>query len=320
LDGRRGYGGEVSSFLPILGVRPCNQNQSESQPTDIESKVEIDIPGALPYHARVRLLIAAARKFFQINGLFLASGLAFDTILCCIPFFFVIIAIMGYVLSSSAGAMEGVQTLLQRFVPESYDLFTENLPGIIAKRNLYSLVGLGFFAFSSSVAFGSVRSVLDTVFEVKRPINFFLGKGVDLLLMVAVSGLFLLVVGIESALAVARGMSDNVPLVGHWLAPGWNLLSHAVGFGLTWTLLYLIFRFCPSRRLGRRPLLIACLICSVLLEFSKWFFAWYVARVKLYAILTGALGGIFFFLLWAYYASMAFIISATIASVVKRSR
>jgi YihY family inner membrane protein len=268
----------------------------------------------------VRLLIAAGRKFFRINGLFLASGLAFDIILCCIPFFFVIIAIMGYVLSSSAGAMEGLQMVLQRFLPESHDLFIASLPGIIAKRKFYSLVGLGFFAFSSSVAFGSVRSVLDTVFEVKQPINFFLGKGVDLLLMLAVSGLFLMVIGIESALAVARGISNQFATVGHWLAPGWNLLSHLLGFGLTWTLLYLIFRFCPSRRLGRRPLLTACLIGTVLLEFSKWFFAWYVARVKLYAILSGALGGIFFFLLWAYYASMAFIISATIAAVVKRSR
>jgi YihY family inner membrane protein len=266
----------------------------------------------------VRLLIAAARKFFQMNGLFLASGLAFDIILCCIPFFFVIIAIMGYVLSSSASAMDGVQTVLQRFLPESHDLFTESLPGIIAKRKLYSLVGLGFFAFSSSVAFGSVRSVLDTVFEVKRPINFFLGKGVDLLLMLAVSGFFLMVVGIESALAVARGISKNFALVGHWLAPGWNLLSHVLGFGLTWMLLYLIFRYCPSQRLGRRPLIIACLIGTVLLEISKWFFAWYVARVKLYAILSGALGGMFFFLLWAYYASMVFIISATIAAVARR--
>jgi uncharacterized BrkB/YihY/UPF0761 family membrane protein len=67
-------------------------------------------------------------------------------------------------------------------------------------------------------------------------------------------------------------------------------------------------------------LLIACLIGTVLLEFSKWFFAWYVARVKFYAVLSGALGGIFFFLLWAYYASMAFIISATIAAVAKRGK
>jgi YihY family inner membrane protein len=267
----------------------------------------------------VRFIVTAVKKFLQVNGLLLASGLAFDIILCCIPFFFVLIALMGYVLSSSTGAVEGVQAVLQRFLPQSHDLFAESLPGIIAKRKFYSLMGLGFFAFSSSVAFGSVRSVLDTIFEVKRPINFFLGKGVDLLLMLAVSGLFLVVVGIESALAVARGISDEFAVVGHWLAPGWNLLSHLLGFGLTWSLFYLIFRYCPSRRLGRRPLLVACLIGTVLLEFSKWFFAWYVARVKLYAILSGALGGIFFFLLWAYYASMAFIISATIAAVARKS-
>ena len=266
----------------------------------------------------MRLVIAAVKKFLQVNGLFLASGLAFDIILCCIPFFFVIIAVMGYILSSSTSAVEGVQAVLQRFLPQSHELFAQSLPGIVAKRKLYSLVGLGFFAFSSSVAFGSVRAVLDTIFGVKRPMNFFIGKGVDLLLMLAVSGLFLLVVGLESTLAVLRGMSREFPVVGQWLAPGWELLSHLIGFGLTWTLLYLIFRFCPSQRLARRPILVGCLIGTVLLEFSKWFFVWYVARIKLYAILSGALGGIFFFLLWAYYASMAFIISAVIAAAVKR--
>ena len=266
----------------------------------------------------MRTLILVVKKFFQVNGLFLASGLAFDIILCCIPFFFVIIAVMGYVLSSSVNAVEGVQSVLKQFLPESHQLFIESLPGIVAKRKFYSLVGLGFFAFSSSVAFGSVRAVLDTIFDVRRPRNFFIGKGLDLLLMLAVSGLFLVVVGIESALAVVRGLSHEFPVVSELLAPGWALLGHLVGFGLTWTLFYLIFRFCPSQRLGRRPLSVACLIGTVLLEGSKWFFAWYVARVKLYALLSGALGGIFFFLLWTYYASLAFIISATIAAVVRK--
>jgi len=266
----------------------------------------------------VRTVIAAFNKFFRINGLFLASGLAFDIILCCIPFFFVIIAVMGYILSSSASAVEGVQAVLQRFLPQSYELFAQSLPGIVARRQLYSVVGLAFFAFSSSVAFGSVRSVLDTVFDVRRPLNFFIGKGVDLLLMLALSGFFLLVVAMESTLAVLRGMSRQSPVVGDWLAPGWEMLSHLFGFGLTWMLFYLIFRFCPSQRLGRRPIMTGSLISAVLLELSKWFFVWYVARVKLYAILSGALGGIFFFLLWAYYASLAFIISATIAAAVKK--
>jgi YihY family inner membrane protein len=266
----------------------------------------------------VRLIITAFKTFFRINGLFLASGLAFDIILCCIPFFFVIIAVMGFVLSSSTGAVEGVQAVLQRFLPQSHELFAESLPGIVAKRKLYSLVGLVFFTFSSSVAFGSVRSVLDTIFDVRQRLNFFIGKGIDLLLMLALSGFFLLVVGLESTLAVLRGMSRQYPMMSDWLAPGWEMISHLFGFGLTWVLFYLIFRFCPSRRLGRGPIMVGSSISAVLLELSKWFFVWYVARIKLYAIVSGALGGVFFFLLWAYYASLAFIVSAVIAAAVRR--
>jgi YihY family inner membrane protein len=265
----------------------------------------------------VRILIAAVKKFFRVNGLLLASGLAFDIILCTIPFVFVVISILGYTLSTDQ-AIAGAEEALQQFFPRSHEFFADTLPQIAAKRQFYGLVGVGLFLFASSVAFGSVRTVLDTIFDVSRRRNFFIGKGIDLLMMLAVAAMFVLVVGLESTLAFLRGAGRQSSLLSGWLEPGWNLLGHLVGFGLTWSLFYLIFRFCPSQRLNRRALFVACMIGTVLLELSKWFFAWFLAHAQTYAVLYGTLSGLFFFFVWAYYASLAFIFSATIAAVVKK--
>jgi membrane protein len=93
-----------------------------------------------------------------------------------------------------------------------------------------------------------------------------------------------------------------------------------VGFGLTFGLFYLIFRVCPSQRISHRAVLVASMIGTLLLELSKWFFAWFVAHAATYAVLYGTLSGLFFFLVWTYYASLAFILSATIAAVVDQRR
>lgn len=263
----------------------------------------------------MRILTAAGKKFFKANGLLLASGLAFDIILCVIPFFFVVISILGYTLSTDQ-AIAGAHEVLRQFLPRSHEFFADTLPQIAAKRQFYGLVGIALFLFASSVAFGSVRTVLDTLFDASRRRNFFIGKGIDLLMMLAVATMFVLVVGIESALVFLRGAGQQIPLLAGWLEPGWNLLGRLLGFGLTFGLFYLIFHVCPSQRISRRALLVACLIGTVLLELSKWFFAWFVAHATTYAVLYGTLSGFFFFLLWTYYASLAFILSATIAAVV----
>ncbi len=279
----------------------------------------VDNARAFSYHTSVRILIAAFRKFFKINGLLLASGLAFDIILCVIPFFFVLISLLGYALSTDR-AIAGAEEALQRFLPRSHEFFADTLPQIAAKRQFYGLVGVGLFIFAASVAFGSVRTVLDTLFDASRRRNFFIGKGIDLLMMLAVAGLFILVVGLESVLAFLRGAGQQIPLLEGWLEPGWNLFGRLVGFGLTFGLFYLIFRVCPSQRISHRAVLVASMIGTLLLELSKWFFAWFVAHAATYAVLYGTLSGLFFFLVWTYYASLAFILSATIAAVVDQRR
>jgi uncharacterized BrkB/YihY/UPF0761 family membrane protein len=41
-------------------------------------------------------------------------------------------------------------------------------------------------------------------------------------------------------------------------------------------------------------------------------FTWYVRAAEGYTVFFGAIGGIVFFLLWVYYASLAFVMAASV--------
>lgn len=249
-------------------------------------------------------------KFFEDNGPFLASGLAFDLLLYCIPLSLLIVSLVAYGLASSERALAEVHAVLQQLLPGSERAFTENLSAVITNRGLVGLAGFITFFIFGSTTFGSVRIVLNTVFEVERPRSFLRGKLIDFLVMLSAGLLVLLTIGAFSLLAVLVAFGERLPLFAVLLRPGWALASGMLGFLFTTALFYVLYRFSPAQTLRPRGLLLASGIGAGLLELSKWIFTWYVSLGQERTVLYGALGGLIFFILWLYYASVALILGA----------
>jgi membrane protein len=259
-----------------------------------------------------RILKETIRKFIAVNGLFLASGLAFDILLYCIPLLFLMLSAVGYIFAISDYAIVSAQQILQQLLPGSEQMVADNLDFIVMKRGQFGLLGFVSFLILSTATFGTVRMVLNTVFDVKQPRSFFKGKLMDFLMLVSASGLFIFTVGISSLIAIIRRIGRQVPWVGSLMEPGWAMISAVLGFLFTVSLLYVFYRFCPARGLKGTALWVACLTGAILFEVSKWGFAWYVSVVRTYVLLYGTLSGFLFFFLWIYYASVVFILSSTV--------
>jgi len=280
----------------------------------------------MPRRADFRLpwlvLKGTITKFFRDDGPFLASGLAFDLLLSCIPFALLIISAMGYTVLESDRALAAVQSVLQHLLPRSHQAFTENLASIVANRGLLGVVGLALLFLLSSVMFGSVLVVLNTVFEVRQQRSYFGGKGMDFLMVLSASGLLLLTVGIGFVLGLLQGLGEHVPALRPLFRPGWILAGSLVTFLSTMVLFYVLYRYCPVETLSRHALVLAAFIGAGLFELSKWAFTWYVAiaEASLAASFFGTLGGLLFFLLWLYYAALVFILSATAGWVFDRRK
>lgn len=253
----------------------------------------------------------SARRFYSMHGPFLASGLAFDLLLNFIPLLFLIVSTLGYTLAVSDGAIFMVQSFLKDRLPAGSQFSViDNLPLIASKRNRFGLTGFVLYLFFTTATVGSVRTVLNNLFEIKQSRSFFRGKAVDLLVMLMASGLFVFIAGLSALVAVAR-TTHGIPLLG-------IAVSRLLGLLFTAALLYLLYRFCPAQRIARRGLWTAVATGAVLLELSKRLFGWYISVASGYTILYGALSGFLFLCLWLYYVSLIFILSAVIGSSVNR--
>jgi membrane protein len=55
------------------------------------------------------------------------------------------------------------------------------------------------------------------------------------------------------------------------------------------------------------------LSATLLFQLARWGFAWYVSMAQASQVLYGTLGGLMFFFMWLYYASLVFILGAEVA-------
>ena len=134
-------------------------------------------------------------KFLSDNGLFLASALAFNLLLYFIPLSLLMISLLGYTVLDSERAMQEVQSALKAFLPQSQQALADNLTAIIVNRGLLGVFGFASFVLFSTFLFGSIRTVLNRIFQVKQERTFFEGLIIDLLMVGLTALLLLLAVG-----------------------------------------------------------------------------------------------------------------------------
>ncbi len=254
----------------------------------------------------------AGKKYFTDHGPFLASGLAFDLLLYCLPLPFLFVSTLGYTVVGSDRALAWVQEAIERLLPASREIFLDILSSIVANRTLLGFTGFFLFLIFSTSVFSSSRHILNTVFMAQTSRPFFKGKGVDLLMMAGMSVLLILTVAFRSSVAFAETFYDRLPLIGELLQPFWFIVGHGLGFLFPATLFYFLYHFSPTKRLRQGALVVGSLSGAGLFELSKPLFSWYVSVAQPVTTLYGALSVLIFFLLWLYFASTVFILGAEV--------
>lgn len=272
------------------------------------------------YQVLPEILKATARKFFADDGLFLATALAFNLLLYFIPLSLLMISLLGYTVLDSERAMREVEEVLRAFLPRSQQALVENLTAVVADRGLLGLAGFTSFLVFSTFLFGSVRTVLNRVFQVKRTRTFAEGMGIDLLMMGITALLVLLAVGTTWFMTVVGAFAERYPSWSALLQPGLVAISKIMGVAATALLFYVLYRFPPVATMSGRALMIASVTGTVLFQLAKGGFAWYVAASQENIELYGALGGVMFLFAWLYYASVVFILGAEVGWAYDRQR
>jgi len=257
----------------------------------------------------VRRTLEAA---FEDNIPFLASALAFDLLLTAIPFFALLLALVGYLVQHQLAAHQlQLSELLERFLPPApdaggngaFEQVEHVLSGVVAQRARLTLFGVPLFLWFSTRLFGGLRAALNEVFDTEENRPWPMAKLIDLGMVFTTAAL--LVASTLLPAVEARGSTD-------W---GSRFFLELLAFAFSTLLFYLVFKLLPSRRIYWRTALVAATFCALAFEVAKRLYTLYLARFVTFdrvASDANALAFLLFFL-WIYYTAYVFLLGGEVA-------
>lgn len=275
--------------------------------------------------------------FFGHQGFFLAAGLSFYVLMCLIPFLFLIVSLVGFILSSETASRQVINQLAPILPVYQHEL-SRALLRIVATRKVSGILGTVILVLFSTQLFAAIRTVLDRVLGVRRGRGYVRGMLFDVLWIFVIWFLFLTAIAFTDLLAwfkvfvfrpvlAALGGTDLFAwfmvdvLRPEKMPPEWiRYLSIALGIGLTTWMFYLLYRHLPNRRIPRGAALAGALLASVLWEAAKQLFRLYIVTFGVYDKIYGPLGILVAFVMFVYYSAIVFILGAEYVGALERGR
>lgn len=248
----------------------------------------------------------AFSRFFAESGLFLAAGLAFFFLVCCIPLSLLGVSTVGFVLSGEEAKQEVVGQLTRNFPVYRREIGAVVLR-IMETRAASGVTGTLILIFFSTPLFGASRLVLHRMLGVKAGgqylRNLLLDAGLVLLLTV-------LLFAASSVTWVFQWFQEvffqalRVPSI--W----WYWTTGAFSVTLSAIMFYFAYHYVPRRRPSVVASLIGAVLAAMLWEFAKQLFGFYIRRFGVYDQIYGPFGVLVAFVMFAYYTSIVFVFGA----------
>ncbi len=244
-----------------------------------------------------------------------AGGIAFSTILCLIP----VVLLVFYVLSIYLTTEAATRTIneyidaLQLFPIEREQLRTEvfsTLTEFVGVRSLAGIVGGLGLLWSASALFSSIRSVFNKIFRIRVTKNILMSKVKDFVMLSIVGVTFVVAAVFTYGLSAIRYAGEEyfgIGFEGSFLA---GSLAYAGSLLVSFVAIYLLFRFVPDRRLPVKAIFLSVLIATLLWEFAKHAFGWYIGHFWSIGRIYGPYSFLVVIAIWIYYSSLTLIVAA----------
>jgi membrane protein len=269
-----------------------------------------------------------ARRIWKKGGeddlFFLAGGVAYNILLAGVPFFLLLIAGIGYVLNKpEADSTRDVVEFLGRLLPvgngDGSSFLDPILRDVVRTRGQVGLLSAAAFVWFSTRLFGTLRSVLQRVFNLGQGRGVVVGKLYDIGYTLVSSALlvFYLVVSAYLAIMGERGTAIlNEMGVDAAVMSGLEVfLGRLLAFGLVVAIFFSVYKFIPAGHVPWRQAFVAAMTTGVLFEAARNVFVLVVQRFDPASLYTGTLGALVIVVFWAYYAALLFVIGGEVAHV-----
>ena len=267
-------------------------------------------------------LRSTGKKALEDDILFLASGIAFNSILTVIPILLLSASALGALLESSAEAVTQLNSLLgtmfpaQPYATNIRDSILKVVSDIIAYRTSLGLFGAGVLVFTASSLFDAVRTVLHRVYRLERTRGFLISFVHDIGFVLIVFVLFVSLNLFTWVVSLAEHLAlENPQLAGLGLERVTRYIPTGVSLVVAAMVFYVVYRYIPDKRPPKTAGVISTLTTSVLWVVSGKLFAFYLGHFSAIGRIYGPYAFLLVLLLWVYYSSLVFVIGAMVGQV-----
>jgi len=261
------------------------------------------------------------------NVLFLAGGIAFNIILAALPFILLLAAGVTYFLPlfyrGAINSTEQVGQFLDHLLPahsEANSPYHKLINDLLrTRRSITIYSALGFIWFSTRL-FGSLRTVLASVFDIESERGIIAGKVFDVKITVVSTVLFAAsvtvttYVGLASNALVTLGLrTDVIGRVQYWA-------GRSLGFVFLVLMFFALYKYLPIRRVPAKAAWVAAAFTSVCFEAARTIFSYYTKTFNPASMYSGTLTAIVVVVVWCYYAALIFILGGEVGQVFELRR
>jgi membrane protein len=267
--------------------------------------------------------IGFIKKLEADNIFFLASGLAFNFLICFIPILLVVLSILGYFLHTSQELMGYVRMYIERMLPHASSKLTTNILNLVKDRKLVGIIGFLGLVWASTQLFGSIRTVLDKTLNISWPHGYFKEKLTDLVMVIVSGFLFLISIIFSGIVDLIKSVPERVGMdLPDFIQTRWygRLASFGGGYLFSVLLFFVIYRFLPSRRPSNREALLTAILIASLWDGAKYLFRMYVNLLNNFTAVYGSFGLLVVFIFWIYYSSLIIVLGGEILWLQKRGK
>ncbi len=263
------------------------------------------------------------------NIFFLAGGIAFNILLAAVPFLLLLLSGLGYLLNlKPTESSAELWLFIDRFLPphaETADSPVHKiLNDIITSRGRVGVFGLIGFVWFSTRLFGSLRTVLQHVFDIDYERGIIEGKLFDIKITVVGTLLFVAYSTLSAYLSVATTRGVGV-LVAYGIRKETMgtleyVLGRVIASVVIMLMFYLLYKYLPKRRVRWRSAALAALVTGAMFELAKQVFTVYVRSFNPSNLYSGTIAALVLIVFWTYYAALIFIIGGEVGQVYELRR
>ncbi|MCX7834259.1 MAG: YihY/virulence factor BrkB family protein [Ignavibacteria bacterium] len=251
----------------------------------------------------------------------LSAGVAFNFILSLIPFFLLLLTVVGILLDKYQVASL-LSAHINEYVPLPEGIKEKFLNAVINRVNeltsntlITGLIGVAGFIWTTSSLFSSMRDVLNKVFNYVDDKSIIYGKLKDILFVFVSLILLIITFSITSLVQIFTYYKITIFNINFDLSYFDKIISLFVGYIISFLMFLLMYRNIPHFKTPWKVIFFTSFWAALFFEIFKYLFTFYILNLSNYTKIYGAFTAFVLTFLWIYFISTIFTFSAALGSI-----